>query len=343
MRTKQIVKACAAHVAPVYLDPRETVAKACRLIAEAAAKGADIIAFPEVFIPGFPLWPAVLPPYRNHDLFSRYVAASVRVPGPEVFEICQAAREHGIFVSMGVSESTDASVGCIWNSNLLIGSDGAILTHHRKLVPTFYEKLIWANGDAVGLRVEETPIGRLGMLICGENTNPLARFALIAAGEQIHISSYPPVWPTHEPGAGAAFDLASAIRIRAGAHSFEAKAFNIVASSVLDEDALAELPSLDAHATDILRHSPRAVSMIINPQGAVIAETASTADELLLAEIDLSECVVPKQFHDLAGYYNRFDIFRLSVDRTPREPIGFTDGTEPRAYSFDALHAQYSM
>ena len=339
MATNRIVTVSAAHVAPVYLDTRASVSKACRLIGEAAAKGVDIIAFPEAFIPGFPLWQAVLPPYRNHELFARYVAASIRVPGPEVFALCQAAREHGIFVSMGISESTVASVGCVWNANLLIGSDGSVLNHHRKLVPTFYEKLIWASGDAVGLRVEDTAIGRLGMLICGENTNPLARYALIAGGEQIHISSYPPVWPTHEPGKSAAFDLAGAIRIRAGAHSFEAKAFNIVASSVLDEGTLAGMPSLDAHAADILRNSPRAVSMIVNPQGTVIAETASTADELLIGEIDLEECIVPKQFHDLAGYYNRFDIFRLSVDRTPREPIVFADGAGPRAYSFDALLA----
>ena len=92
-----------------------------------------------------------------------------------------------MLVSLGFSESTEASVGCVWNSNVLIGRDGAILNHHRKLVPTFYEKLVWANGDARGLRVVPTEIGRVGMLICGENTNPLARYALMAQGEQVHI------------------------------------------------------------------------------------------------------------------------------------------------------------
>ena len=138
-------------------------------------------------------------PIRNHEYFKRFAANSIEVPGPEVQQLCDAARKHGIFVSIGVSERTTASVGCLWNSNLLIGADGAILNHHRKLVPTFYEKLIWANGDGAGLQVSDTEIGRLGMLICGENTNPLARYSLIAQGEQIHVSSYPPVWPTRPP------------------------------------------------------------------------------------------------------------------------------------------------
>ena len=108
------------------------------------------------------------------------------------------------------------------------------------------------------------------MLICGENTNPLARFSLMAEGEQIHISSYPPVWPTHEPRSNAAYDLTSAIRIRAGAHSFEAKAFNVVASSVVDEAMLDALSPLGTDAVDIIRHSPRGASMIINPAGRLL-------------------------------------------------------------------------
>ena len=132
------------------------------------------------------------------------------------------------------TEGTEASVGCLWNSNVLIGANGAILNHHRKLMPTFYEKLVWASGDGRGLRVVETEIGRLGMLICGENTNPLARYALMAQGEQVHMSSYPPVWPTRPVTEKGGYDLRRAIEIRAGAHAFEAKVFNIVASGAID-------------------------------------------------------------------------------------------------------------
>src|SRR5207249_875766 len=165
------------------------------------------------------------------------------------------------------NEGTADTVGCLWNSNVLFGEDGTILNHHRKLVPTFWEKLTWANGDGAGLRVCETPLGRIGMLICGENTNPLARFALMAQGEQVHVSTYPPVWPTRDPKGGGNYDLASAIRIRAGAHSFEAKAFNIVASGFMDAAMREELATLGKDAMRVLEESPRAVSMVIGPTG----------------------------------------------------------------------------
>ena len=150
-------KVCAAHVAPIFLDSQATVQKACALIAEAAAAGAQLIAFPESFVPGFPLWAAVQAPIKNHEYFKRLAANSIEVPGPEVQQLCETAREHSIIVSIGISERTPVSVGCLWNSNLLIGADGTILNHHRKLVPTFYEKLVWANGDGAGLRVSDTP------------------------------------------------------------------------------------------------------------------------------------------------------------------------------------------
>jgi DMSO/TMAO reductase YedYZ molybdopterin-dependent catalytic subunit/predicted amidohydrolase len=149
----------------------------------------------------------------------------------------RAARRHGIHVSFGFSEATDASVGCLWHSNMLVGPDGAVLNHRRKLVPTYHEKLVWAPGDAEGLRVVGTPLGRIGTLICGENTNPLARYALMAEGEQPHLATFPPVWPTRLPGEAAAYDIEEAIRIRCGAHSFEAKCFTLVASAHLDRTA----------------------------------------------------------------------------------------------------------
>ena len=331
------VTVCAVHAAPVYLNAQATVEKACGLIAEAATRGARLVAFPESYVPGFPLWPAVSPPFRNHKLFERFVAQSVRVPGPEVFQLCRAARKARVVVSIGISESTSASVGCIWNTNLLIGSDGSILNHHRKLVPTFFEKLVWASGDGCGIRVADTEIGRIGMLICGENTNPLARYAMISEGEQIHVSSYPPVWPTHDPRANDAYDLSSAVRIRAGAHSFEAKAFNIVASSLIDDTTLKALEEIGEEGLNILKTSPRGPSLIINPHGTVISETLSADDELLIAEIDLQDCVVPKQFHDLAGYYNRFDIFNLKLDRTRRMPIEYAGDSDPSVYPFESM------
>ena len=323
-------KAAAAHVAPVFLDAPKTVAKACSLVEEAARNGAALIAFPETYIPAFPLWSAVVAPIHNHEWFKRLAASSIRCPGPELERIAGAARRHGVMVSLGFNEGTADSVGCLWNSNVLIGEDGAILNHHRKLVPTFWEKLTWANGDGAGLRVVETRLGRIGMLICGENTNPLARFTLMAQGEQVHVSTYPPVWPTRDPrgGGGANYDLASAIRIRAGAHSFEAKAFNIVASGFMDAAMREELATLGKDAMRVLEESPRAVSMVIGPTGEPVSDVLSDREGLLYASIDTRACVEPKQFHDVVGYYNRFDVFNLTVDRTRRRPVAWR-GEEP--------------
>ncbi len=324
-------KAAACHAAPVFLDARRTADKACALVAEAARAGARLIAFPESFLPGFPVWAAVQAPIRSHDLFAALAAQSVKLDGPEIARIRQAARKHDAVVSLGFSEATDASVGCLWNSNLLIGGDGEILVHHRKLVPTFFEKLIWANGDGRGLRVVETALGRLGMLICGENTNPLARFALMAQGEQVHVSTYPPVWPTRPAREAGGYDLRRAIEIRAGAHAFEAKAFNVVASACLDATLRRALAGLDKEALATLENSPRGVSMILDPTGAVVSDVLAEDEGIVIAEIDVARCVEPKQFHDVVGYYNRFDIFRFEVDRTPREPATFADAPAAEA------------
>ena len=323
-------KACAAHFAPIFLDADATVQKACALIAEASRAGARLIAFPESFVPGFPVWAGVQAPIKNHEFFKRIAANSIEVPGPEVATICAAAREHAITVSIGVSERSAVSLGCLWNSNLLIGADGTLHNHHRKLVPTFYEKLVWANGDGDGLRVTATDIGKIGMLICGENTNPLARYTLIAQGEQVHISSYPPVWPTRLSNEPGRYDLASAIRIRAGAHSFEGKVFNVVSSGFLDQRTLAALRGIERDGRDTLEHSPQAVSMVLGPSGEVISDTLCESEGLLYQEIDVSKCVEPKQFHDVVGYYNRFDVFDLKVTRKRLAPIEFLDET-PRS------------
>ena len=230
-------KVAAAHVAPVFLNREATVDKACALIREAALHGAQLIVFPETYIPAFPLWCALQAPIENHALFCQLAAGSLRVDGPEIGKVADAARRSGIFVSLGFNEVSAVSDGCLWNANLLLSDRGDILCHHRKLVPTFYEKLVWAPGDGSGLQVCETRLGRLGMLICGENTNPLARFALLAQGEQVHLSTYPPMWPTRDPATGDNYDLKQAILIRAGAHSFEGKVFNVVASGFLDAAA----------------------------------------------------------------------------------------------------------
>jgi aliphatic nitrilase len=318
-------KAAACHVAPVFLDSAKTIDKAVALIEEASRAGASLVAFPESFVPGFPIWAALRAPIYNHDYFRALAREALRVDGPEIGRVCAAARRHGVHVSLGFTEGTDASVGCLWNSNALVGPDGSILNLHRKLVPTFFEKLVWANGDARGLRVVQTPIGRIGMLICGENTNPLARYTLMAEGEQVHISTYPPCWPTRPSAQSGAYDIKRAIEIRAGAHAFEGKVFNIVSSAFADRRFKDEIGQHDPSLTDILENTPRSVSMVLDPSGMIIGKPLADEEGIVYAEIDTAASVEPKQFHDVVGYYNRFDIFDVRVDRSPREPAQFND------------------
>ena len=320
-----IYRVSGAHVAPVFLNLEKTVDKVCSLIREAASNGAQPLAFPESYVPAFPVWCALKAPIHNHDLFQLLASNSMLVDGLQMKRVRKAARRSGIFVSLGFNEASDVSLGTLWNSNVLIGDDGAILNHHRKMVPTFYEKLVWGNGDGAGLRISKTRLGHIGMLICGENTNPLARFSLIAQGEQLHISSYPPVWPTRDPSLGQNYDLAEAIRIRAGAHSFEAKAFNLVVSGFMDKTMHASLSVLDPEAGRILDGCARGISMLLGPTGVPVSETMIDEEGLLYGEIDMSACLEPKQFHDVAGHYNRFDIFNLTVNRSANRPVSFWD------------------
>jgi aliphatic nitrilase len=213
----------------------------------------------------------------------------------------------------------------LWNSNLLIGEQGDVLVHHRKLVPTFYEKLIWASGDGAGLKVADTKVGRVGCLICGENTNPLARYALIAQGEQVHISSWPPMWPTRRPNGGGNFNNVAANRIRASAHCFEAKVFGIVTAGFMDKAMRAALIERDPAIVEVIDHTPRAASFFVDPTGEVLGDVLQDDEGIAYAEIDLNRCVEPKQFHDVVGYYNRFDVFDVSVNRTRLTPAKFHD------------------
>lgn len=323
-------KAAAAHVAPVYFDIDRTVDKACDLIAEAARHDVRLLAFPESFIPGYPHWGRIVAPIETDELFAAMAARAIRIDGPEIARLRAAAARHGMVVSMGFNEGTDASVGCLWNSNVLIGSDGAILNHHRKLVPTYVEKLVWANGDGSGLRVSDTGLGRIGMLICGENANPLARYTLMAQGEQVHISSYPSVAPARKPDGSGGYDIQDGIRIRAASHSFEAKVFNIVASTPFDDTARRFLAPLGADTLALLENGSQTVSMILDPTGKPVSEVLTNDEGLCIAEIDLSRALPVKRIHDVVGYYNRFDIFDLQVNTSRNLPITWRNSTHHR-------------
>ncbi len=319
------VKVAAVHAAPVFLDRAATTAKAISLVREAARAGAQLIAFPETYIPAFPVWSGLWAPIENHDLFALMADQSVSPKGPEIASLRREAKTLGVCISIGISESSPASVGALWNSNIMIGHDGAILNHHRKLVPTFYEKLTWAAGDGAGLKVVDTPVGRVGQLICGENTNPLARYSLMAQAEQIHISSWPALWPTRRPGNGGNFNNVAANRIRSSAHSFEAKAFGMNTAGFMDAAMRQYLVDRDSKVADIIDRVPRAASFFVDPTGETVGDFLQDDEGIAYAEFDLARCVEPKQFHDVTGYYNRFDVFSLTVNRKRLHPVSFID------------------
>ena len=314
-------RVAAANFAPVFNDAAGTVDKACALIGEAASRGIQLLAFSELFISGFPHWCMLVAPGESDDLYRSLYLQAVAVEGVEIKRVREAARRHGVIVSIGFSEISPVNRGSIWNSNVLIDTDGSVLSHHRKLVPTLAEKLIFAPGDGFGLRVCETGVGRVGVLICGENTNPLARYTLIAQGEQVHISSYLSVVPAARHG-DEAYDLAEAIRIRAACHSFEGKLFNVVASAPFDDSARDGLASLGRESLALLDSGARAVSLVVNPNGRVISNALGRDEEgFVVAEIDSSETLLPKRMHDVAGHYNRFDVFNLTVNMRRNDPI----------------------
>lgn len=318
-------RVAAAHVAPVYFDVEKTVAKACHVIEDAANDGIQFIVFPESFLPGYPHWGELVPPIKTDGLFIRMVKNGIRINGPEMERIREAAARNNIIVSMGINEGTDVSVGCLWNANVLIDGNGTIINHHRKLVPTSVEKLVWSNGDSAGLKVVNTPIGRIGTLICGENTNPLARYTLIAQGEQIHVSSYPSVFPAKTLDGAGAYDIQDAIRLRAANHAFEGKLFNIVAATPFDDTARSFLADLGGDVLPLLENGAQSTSMIIGPTGKIISDVFDRHEGLCVADIDLEESVIPKRMHDVVGYYNRYDVFDLRVSVKRDEPIHIRD------------------
>jgi len=314
-------RAAAVQASSVFLDRDATIEKVGRLTAEAASLGAELVVFSESFVPAFPVWSLIHAPMDQHGFTRRLFDNAVSIPGPHFDRLAEVARSNGVFLSVGVTEKGEVSMGAMWNTNLLFDRAGNLLNRHRKLVPTWAEKLTWANGDGSGLGVADTEIGKLGALICGENTNTLARFALLAQGEQVHLSTYPPAWPFQRPRTEDAYDLTEAVKLRAAAHSFEGKVFNIVSSGVLDERAISELSMDDPDKEEVLRNSPPPVSLFVGPTGRVLGEPLVGEEGIVEAEIDVSRSIIPKQAHDIVGYYNRFDVFRLRVDKRPQVPL----------------------
>ncbi len=312
-------KAAAVQTAPVFLDVDKTIDKAVSLIAEAARNGAQLIAFPEVFISGYPYWNWIMTPVQGSAWYEKLYRNSATADGPEIARIRKAAKEHDIHVVIGMNERGE-SYGEIYNTNLIIDDGGNLIGKHRKLVPTWAEKLTWTSGDGSSLKVYKTGIGPIGTLACGENTNTLARFTLLSQGELIHIANYISL-----PVAPPDYNMAEAIKIRAAAHSFEGKLFTIVSCSTISPQIMEAMRPDVPDAGELLTRKNSAFSGFIGPNGAVIGDPLIDQEGIVYADIDLSKCIQPKQMHDILGHYNRFDIFDLRVNIAPTRKITFID------------------
>jgi aliphatic nitrilase len=312
-------KAATVQTSPVFLNAEKTIDKAIAFIKEASENGAQLIAFPEVFVSGYPYWNWIMTPVQGSKWYEKLYKSAITADGSEVKRICNAAKEFNIHIVIGINER-GTSFGEIYNTNLIIDNLGNLIGKHRKLVPTWAEKLTWTSGDGSSLKVYKTEIGPIGTLACGENTNTLARFALLAQGELIHIANYISL-----PVAPPDYDMAEAIKIRAAAHSFEGKLFTIVSCSTISQeikDALREdVPNVD----ELLTRKNSAFSGFIGPNGAAIGTPLIDEEGIVYADIDLEKCIQPKQMHDILGHYNRFDIFDLRVNTAPTRNISFID------------------
>jgi len=300
------VRVAIAQSAPVYLDKQASLAKALDLIQHAAKRGAQLIAFGETWLPGYPAWLDVCPGaalWENpsaKDVFARLRANSIVVPGEEVNVLCEAARGLKIAIVIGVNERVDAGPGngTLYNSLLTISEDGQLANHHRKLVPTYTERLVWGNGDGRGLDTVPTSAGRVGGLICWEHWMPLARMAMHNSGEHIHVAAWPTVHELHQ--------LASRH------YAFEGRCFVLAVGLMMPAEDLprelrdgATLPSGETQWVE------RGGSAIIGPDSRYVLDPVFDREELLVSDLDLTQIDRETMTFDVSGHYARPDLFRF--------------------------------
>jgi nitrilase len=330
-----VVKVAAVQAASVFLDREGSTEKACRLIVEAGRHGARLIAFPEGFIPAHPVWyhhHAATGP-AAHNLALELFRNSIEIPGAETEVLCAAARSANAYVVIGVCERQQNSMGTLFNSQLYIGPDGRIIRKHQKIMPTGGERLVHMGGAAHTFGAFPTEFGPMSGLICGENSNPLAVFALTAEGTRIHAMS----WPCYLGSRGGSLHR----RVVTDSQAFAqmSKSFVVSACGVIDEDLVAKL-GISADEAARLREPGRCGgSLIVAPDSSVIAGPLGMEEAILYGECDLEMCASMKLRHDFAGHYNRPDIFRLEVNRVSPQIYTVHEASRQAALPADAQRA----
>jgi len=298
---------------PVFLDRRETLNIAVTAVAEAAAGGAQLAVFPETFVPGYPAWMWRLRPGIDMGLteriHARLRANSVSLAADDLAPLRQAARQHELTVVCGIHErDTEFGGGTLYNSVVVIGADGAVLNRHRKLMPTNPERMVWGCGDATGLRVVDTPCGRVGTLICWESYMPLARYALYAQGVEIYVT------PTYDSGERTAATMQHIAReggcwvVSCGC-AFQGRDI---------PDAFPGKRELFSNADEWVNPGD---SLVVAPGGKIVAGPLHEERGILYAEIDLERVGIARRSLDVVGHYARPDLFELRVNTRAQKPV----------------------
>ncbi|KAJ5720145.1 nitrilase/cyanide hydratase and apolipoprotein N-acyltransferase [Penicillium malachiteum] len=292
----ETIKIAAAQLAPVSLDKQATTDKVCQFIREAGDAGARVIGFPECIIPEYPAWDELIPMDRSqaHRLFRKLFFNSVEVPGPETEQIGQACKDSNLYAIIGVNERCAGTTGTTFNTQLLFGPDGSLLNKHQKYVPTVAERLIHANGQTGTSVSVPTDFGCLSGLICGENANPLAMYSLSLKYPVFHVAS----WPTHFT---PEIEMQSCILNSTRGLAYALKCFVINSVGIIGEDE---------HIRQYLEEERRKpLATILGPDDNILAGPLKPGDGILYADINPSDVIVPKYAIDIAGHYNRPELF----------------------------------
>ncbi len=308
-------KLAAIQAAPVYFDREASTEKACQLILEAGKKGADFAAFGETWLPGYPF-------FHSSALAAQgrvtYLSNAVEIPSPTTDRLCEAAKEAGVDVAIGVAELDPITKGTVYCTLLFISQDGEILGRHRKLKPTMGERTVWGEGDGVGLTVYDRPYGRISGLNCWEHRMVLPGYALMALGTQIHVAAWPFSWHL-DPDLNTAPLISQAFAAQGGCY--------VIATSALlrPGDVQEAFRELAINKIDEWMGAKQGGCRIIAPGGNVIAQAAVGEEMVLTASGSLEAVLQAKASIDVGGHYSRPDVLQLHVNRRPLERVVVSD------------------